>query len=291
MAVGTFGKFQRFLEVAIQVAGSALDHLVLAFERILGFRVIEILAQTFGDALPSQGGVAGRARLLEAAMMRVLVAVVALAERKTLIARLAAGSGRVTFLALDLLMLTGERVARPGMVERLRDVLPVIEVVARLAFLAEPSLVKILVTGSAGGRRADEGPVRVLHLDQGALAGGDVLGRVALLAIDADVLSFEHVARLFMIEGFGVPFDNGEIHTIVVGVALDTFLAGAGAKTVGKVKTLVRVEATSDLRVTFKALKRCLSTRELVTIGTMRSAVETLVSAGERARRDLRGGK
>ncbi len=234
---------------------------------------------------------AGRTGLLEASVMRVLVAVVALAEGKILISRLAVGSGRVALLAFDLLMLTGQRVASLRMVERLRDVLPVIEIVASLAFLTEASLVKILVTRRAGGGDPNEGSVQILYFDQRALGRGDVLGRVALLAIDADVLSFEYVARLFMIKGFDVPFDDGEIHAIVIGMALDTLLAGAGAQTVGKMQTSVGVETAGDLGVTLQALESGLSPRQLVTIGTMRSAIKTMVSACKRAGRNLCGGK
>ena len=94
-----------------------------------------------------------------------------------------------------------------------------------------------------------------------------------------------------MIEGFDVPFDNGEIDPIVVGVALDALLAGAGAQTVGKMQSLMGIEAASDLGVTLEALEGSLSPRELVTIGTMRSAIKTLVSACQRAGRDLCSGE
>lgn len=170
VAVGALGEFQRFFEIAIGMAGSALDRLMFAFERILGFGVIEILSQSLGDALPSQGGVAGGAGLLETAVMRILMAVVAFAEGKTLVARLAIGAGCMTLFALHLLVLSGERIAGLGVIEGLRDVFPVVEIVAGLALLTEASLVEILMAGAARSGNADEAPVQILHLDPRSLA-------------------------------------------------------------------------------------------------------------------------
>lgn len=118
-----------------------------------------------------------------------------------------------------------------------------------------------------------------------------MLGGVTLLAIHAGVLSFQHVSRLFMIERFGVPFDDGEIDAVVVGVAFDTFLAGARAQAVGEVQSLVSIEATGDLGMALEALEGGLSARQLVAIGTMRSAAQSLMRASERAGRDLGGRK
>ncbi len=291
VAVRALGELQRLFEIAVDVAGRALHRLVFSFQGVLRLGVIEILAQSLGDALPSQGGMTSRARLLEAAVVRVLVTVVALAEGDALVPRLAVGSGSVALLALDLLMLPGKRVARLRVIKFLRHTFPVIEIVTALAFLAEPSLVEIFVASGAGGRHTDEGSVQVLHLDQRTHARGNVFGGMALPAIHAHVLSFQHVARLFMIKGLDVPFHDREIHAVVVGVALDTLLAGAGTQSVGKVQSLVRIEASGDLFVTLQALEFGLSTRQSVAIGTMRSAVKILVCAGERARGDLGHGE
>ena len=88
---------------------------------------------------------------------------------------------------------------------------------------------KIFMAGGAGLRKADEAAIQILFFNQGAFARRNALRGVALLAFDARVLSFKHVARLFMIKGFRVPFDQLKINAVVVGVALDTFLTGSGA--------------------------------------------------------------
>ena len=46
------------------------------------------------------------------------------------------------------------------------------------------------------------------------------------------MFAFERVARLFVIESFGVPLDKWEVEPVVIGVALHALLAGARADTV-----------------------------------------------------------
>ena len=53
VAVGALGEGQLLLEVAFGVAGLALHRGVLSFQRVLGFRVIEIIGQSaVGNLLP-----------------------------------------------------------------------------------------------------------------------------------------------------------------------------------------------------------------------------------------------
>ena len=158
------------------------------------------------------------------------------------------------------------------MIESPGDVLPVVEVVTLLAFWAQASLMRIFVAGSAGLGDAEEGTAEVLHLDERAVACRNVLGRMAFLAFDSGVLSFQDVARLFMIKGLRVPLDDGEIDTVVVGVTLGAFLAGAGADPVGEVQALVGREAPCDLRVTFQALESGFPAGQFVAGGAVRSA-------------------
>jgi hypothetical protein len=141
------------------------------------------------------------------------------------------------------------------MVESSCDILPVVEVVTLLALRTQPSLMWILMAGSAGLGDAAEGPIQILHLDERAVARRNVLGRVAFLTFDPCVLSFQQVARLFMIKGLRVEFRNREIEPVVVGMTLGAFLAGAGPETVGEVQAFVSREAPCDLGVAFQALK------------------------------------
>ena len=226
---------------------------------------------------------AGCAALLEAPVVRILMAVVALAEGDTLVARFSVRTGRVTLFALHGDMLPGQRIARLGVIEGLANVFPLVEIVAGLALGAEASLVKILMTGCAGLGDADESPVEIFHLDQPPFIGGDVLRRMALLTLDPGVLSFQHVARLFMIEGLGFELRNREVDAIVVGVALGAFLAGAGRETVGEMQTLVSRQPRCDLGMTFQAFEGSFSARQLVACDTARRAFKIFMRTSERA--------
>ena len=80
VAVRALGERQFLLEVAVRMAGDTFDRLMFALERVLGFGMVEILLQASRDPLPTAGCVASGAALLEAAVVRILVAVVALAK-------------------------------------------------------------------------------------------------------------------------------------------------------------------------------------------------------------------
>ena len=187
----------------------------------------------------------------------------------------------MTLFALHWHVLPGQGVARFGVVEGSGDILPLVEVVALLALRTQTSLMRILMAGSAGLGNADEAPVEVPHLDERAVSRGNVLRCMTLLTFDPSVFSFQHVARLFMIEGLGVPLEDGEIYAIVVGVALGALLAGAGGETVGKMQTLVSGEATCDLGVAFQAFERSFSARQLVALDTTGSAFQIFMRAGQ----------
>ena len=193
MAVHALGERQFFLEVAIGVAGDAFHRLVLAEKRVLGLGVIEILGQAGGDdSLPAAGGMAGLAGLLgKAAFMRVGVAVVTFAEGQANVTGLVVRTRRVALFAFDRRVLPGQRITGLRVIERPQNTFPVVEVVALRTIGTEPPGVRILVAGGAGFGNPDEGAVEVLDLDQGALAGGDVVGSVAFPAFEPSVLSFQ----------------------------------------------------------------------------------------------------
>jgi len=283
VAVYALGELERLLEVAFGVAGNAFHSLVLAEQRVLGFGVIEVLVQ-FGadDALPAAGGMASLARLAgEASLVGIGVAVVALRERNPNVPRLIIRPGGVALFALHLPVQAGQRVAGLRVIESPRNILPVIEIVAVCAVRAQASAVRVFVTGGTGFGNPDERPVEVLHLDEGAHAGGNVLGSVALFAFQPRVLSFKHVAGLFMVEILRVPFDYGEVETVVIGVALGAFLAGTGPDAIREMQAPVSREPGSDLGMAVETLEGGLASTELVTSGTVRSTVEFFMGTGQ----------
>ena len=94
---------QRLLEVSASVALHTLYRRVLAQQGILGLRVIESLVDRFGgNLLPPDGVVAGLAALDETSVVRIGVAIRALAEGDAGVAGLSVRPRGVTFLASHL---------------------------------------------------------------------------------------------------------------------------------------------------------------------------------------------
>ena len=108
VAIHALGEGQRFLEVAAGVALSAIDRRMFAEERELGLRMVEALINALQrDFFPPARAVARLAGLREAAAMRILMAVGALAKRNSNILRLAVGPVGVALGALHLSVQTG----------------------------------------------------------------------------------------------------------------------------------------------------------------------------------------
>ena len=231
----------------------------------------------------------GASLVLEAAFVRVSVAVVALAEGKTFIPRRALRVGRVALLAFHFLVKSGQWVARLVVIELARRIFPINEVVALDAIRAEPALVEILVARRAGLRDPEKRLTEILHLDRGALGSGNLIGRVALIAGEAGVFALEQVARFFVIELIGVPFNKREIHAIVIGVTAYAFLAGTGGYVIGGVQSALGGDPRADVGVAADAAELRLTAADLVAVGAVGGAVECLVRAGQGAGRDLRG--
>lgn len=116
------------------------------------------------------------------------MAVVALSERDADITRLIVCPRRVAFLACDLRVLPGQRISGLRVIE-LRNVFPVLEVVALLAIRSEPAIVFILVTGQTGLRNAEEGAAAIADLDAESLGCRHFVGGVAAVAGQASVLA------------------------------------------------------------------------------------------------------
>jgi len=152
VAIHALRKLQRLLEIAAQVTRNALGGLVLAEQREPRFGMVERLIQArTDDALPTGCRVAGLAGLLrEAAFVGVAVAVVAFRKWQADVTWLIVGTGGVALLAFHLRVLTCERIARLGVIERGCDIFPTVEVVTGSTVRAEASGVRIFVARGAG---------------------------------------------------------------------------------------------------------------------------------------------
>lgn len=223
----------------------------------------------------------------EAAAVRVLVAIGAEVKGNANILRLAVRAVGVALGALHLCVQTGQRISGLAVIELGGiNLLPVHEVMARLAVWTQPPLVEILVARNAGRRQAEISAVQVLVLDRGPFLRRNMRSVVALIAFQAGVLALKKVSRVFMVEGLRVELDQREIFAVVFGMALGAFLAGALRDVVSRVKSAMGGQAAGDFGVAFQALEGGLSA-ELVTTRAIGGSVQRLVRSRERARRDL----
>lgn len=158
---------------------------------------------------------------------------------------------------------------------------------ALLAICAQPSLVRVFVAGSAILRNAKKRLAEIFNLDQSSLWTYDVIHGVALVARQSCVFPFQRVPRLLVIKSVRIPFDDGEIFAVMIGVALHAALARTLFQAICGVQTLVSIESRSDFRVAFQAPERGLSRRKLVTRSAIRRTIQRPVRARQRTRRNL----
>jgi hypothetical protein len=143
--------------------------------------------------------------------MRIRVTIRTFAESNAGIARLAVGSGRMTFLAGDLGMRTSQWIARLRVVELAdADGFPIVVGVALQTILAQPSFVLVLMTSHAVGGNAEERLIRIVDFDRLAFGLRDVLGTMAAVAGHSHVFALERVSGLLVVEGADVPLDEGK---------------------------------------------------------------------------------
>ncbi len=182
-----------------------------------------------------------------------------------------------------------QRETGAGVIES-RRVLPVIKGMAARAVLPQLALMRVLMTGKAVAREAQETSVKVLHFDARALAGRNTSGVVALLASQAGMFSYQNVTGFRVVEGFqgGFPTNELEVLPIVFGVATRAvFLAALGIHH-GRMVTAVRGEPLGDFRVTFEATKFLTSSAKTVAERALRGSVPCLVRPRKRPRGNLR---
>ena len=198
--------------------------------------------------------------------MRILMALGTLIERNADILRLPVRTIGVALRALHLQVQPGQRVACLGVIELAYvDLLPIDEVVARKTILAKASLVLILMAGGTGGGKAEIGSAEIFDLDRTTFLSRNVRGIMALGALQPCMLALENVPGIFVIEGFGIPLDQREIFTIVLGMTAGALLAGTARNVVGRVQALVSGKPGRDFGVTVQAFERRLAAEFMAT--------------------------
>lgn len=193
------GKRNLFLKVILDVAGGTSDADMLSGQRILGLGMIEVVAGQ--QRLPASCRVAGVAGFLEFTAVRIDVTIVAFAKLHVLVTDgPARGVSLMALVAGNLDVQAGQRIAGLGVVKFLANHFPGFDGVALGAFVAELTLVGVLVAGRACGGLAEEGLRRILVLDQLPEVRKHVAGSVAFLACEIGMLAFELVACQAMIK-------------------------------------------------------------------------------------------
>lgn len=163
--------------------------------------MIEIPAQRrSGNALPTAGVVARFARLGEAALVRIGVAIGTFAEGQSLEPRLTVRTRSVTLLALDLCVQSSQRKLRFGVVKLTRSVFPIGAVVALCAVISKPSVMRVLVASRACRTQPQIGLAQVAYFDGLLLRRRNFFRRVAAVAGKSRVFAFEREPSLLVIK-------------------------------------------------------------------------------------------
>ena len=278
------------LEISRFVALHTTHFSVLAEKRKFGLGVVEVLVQCGRrNLLPTQSAVAGLAGLAEPAAMGIRMTVLATAKCYSRVAWPFVSSGSVALLATDIAMQAGERIAGLGMVELTdTDAFPVVVVVTLQTIGSELSFVLILMAGGATRRNSQECFAEILDFDGGALTLADMLGSVALTARQSCVLAFERISSFSVIESPGIPLNQDEVFTVMLGVASRAFHARTRIDVERGVQSLSRGDARRNFRVAIQTLERRRSSGNFVARSAVRHATERAVRTGERAWRNLR---
>src|SRR5206468_10628021 len=124
----------------------------------------------------------------------------------------------VALRALQLLVQASELIARLSVIDVVRRIFPVDEVVTLQSFLSQPSFVEILVTRNARLRDTQEGLAEIFLLNVRALGRWYAFGKVTLVARQPRVLAFQKIAGFLVIEFIRVPFDQREVGAVVAGL-------------------------------------------------------------------------
>jgi len=88
----------------------------------------------------------------------------------------------------------------------------------------------------------------------------------------------------------GLPVDELEVHSVMVGVALGTILTGYSRSDPNRMHTTMLNETIADFRMAIQAFQLHSSRAQVVTFCAVQNAIERLVRFGQRPRGDLRAG-
>jgi len=163
----------------------------------------------------------------ERSPVRINVTVDALAEFHIAKARRPARFVRlVALFAGHLDVHPGQRIARLRVIKVLGR-LPIVDVVAVLALISQLAFMRVCVAGKAILRQTKKSLRQVFVLNQWAQRRHDISGIVALLTCQPDMLAFERVARLLVVELLlrWIPVQQREICAVMFEVAADAILS------------------------------------------------------------------
>lgn len=282
VAVAALCVRHRPAELQTGVALAAADRSVLAREWELRLRVVEPPARP--RHLPAGGCVAGFAGLREGAFVRIFVAGLAPLHRDSVVLRIRPWSRRrlMTFRALSLLMSSGERETGRVVIKQ-RRVLPAVLGMTRRAVFAQLSAVLIGVATETVGGQAQQRPPRVLDLNPGEFGGRNVLGVVALRALQRGVFSLERVTGFPMIEtGAAVgEIEDFVIAAIVLQVAADAIPAFFRQLRLPRVVAAPLLEPLANNLVATTALEARFRYPKLVALRTVTRPVKLGMRLGE----------
>lgn len=149
-----------------------------------------------------------------------------------------------------------------------------------------------MLVGVAAGtllRDSDISMVQINHSNVLALSGRYMTGRVAAVAGDFGVLTFESVPCLPVIEVVmgRFPFDDVELSPQVLGMATDAVLIACQVLGYSGVEAPLVCQPQSDFGVATKTFKLSLAQPEAMAGVAVGVALKTLVGMRERSRGDL----
>ena len=137
---------------------------------------------------------------------------------------------------------------------------------------------RILMASGTGRTYSKKSLVQIANLDQLFFRRRYMLGRVAPVARQSGMLPFENVSGLLVIEGLQIPFDQGKIAAVVLGVATRAFLIRGRLRAVTRVQPFARRDSACNLRMAIKTFKNCFAP-ELVTVRTLCRPLQCLMGA------------
>lgn len=272
VAVHAVRKRQGLLEITVQVACRTANHGMLPEERVLCLRMVEF--KTRKQFFPPRSGVTLFAALFERPLMGIDVAVDASLKLHVLVTRRPAGDVRlVAFLAGDLNVLAGQRVAGLGVIELLGR-FPVREIMALQTVVSQLAFVHIFVARLAVLRQPEERLRKILHLDERAILAGHVSRGVTFFAGDPGVLAFQLVPRQTVVELLlgGLPVDQAELFAVMIQVATNTISPVGVGHLELEVITVLGRQSLGDFLVAIQALESGRAGPELVATRALRGA-------------------